>query len=74
MRTVLILLVIAVLGGIFVMQKRTAPQPAAVAQSTTQKPTPRPVSEHDWAKHSLDRAAQVKQDVLRQRAANKDNY
>jgi hypothetical protein len=73
MRTVVILLVVGVLGGVFAMQKRSEPKPAATVQARAESAAPRQVSEHDWAKQSLDRAAQVKRDVLRQRAGNKDS-
>jgi hypothetical protein len=32
--------------------------------------TPRPASEHNWAKSALDRAQEVKQQVKRERASN----
>jgi hypothetical protein len=60
------------LGVIFLRQKKaenSAPQQTAqaVAQATL---TPRPASEHDWAKAAIDRTNQVKQQVKRQRASN----
>jgi hypothetical protein len=65
-------LVIAVLAGLcvlFVMQKRSEPQKTApetkVAQSATT--LPRPVSEHNWMKRSLDRTNEVKRQVAQQR-------
>ena len=64
MRGLLVLLLIAGLGAAFILQKRseqTAPVKPAKGSA---------VSEHDWAKHSLDRAAEVKREVLRQRASN----
>jgi hypothetical protein len=64
MRTLLVVLLMAGLGLAFILQKRTE-QPTA-AQPAKQSA----VSEHDWAKHSLDRAADVKRQVLRQRASN----
>jgi len=61
-----------VLGVILLRQKsaeNSAPKkPAeAVAQATL---TPRPASEHDWAKAAIDRTNEVKQQVNRQRASN----
>ncbi len=64
MRSLLFVLLIAGLGVAFILQKRN--EPAAVARPVKQSA----VSEHDWAKHSLDRAAEVKREVLRQRASN----
>jgi len=32
--------------------------------------TPRPASEHNWAKSAIDRAQEVKQQVKRERASN----
>jgi len=56
------------LGCVFLVQKHheheagtiqaTAPQTAA---------TPRPVSEHDWAKHALDTTTKVTRQVAQQR-------
>jgi hypothetical protein len=65
-------LVIAVLAGLFVlfvMQKRSEPPKTApetkVAQTATT--SPRPVSEHNWMKRSLDRTNEVKRQVAQQR-------
>jgi len=60
------------LGVIFLRQKKaenSVPQKTAeaVAQATL---TPRPASEHDWAKAALDRTNAVKQQVKRERASN----
>ena len=61
-----------VLGVIFLRQKKaedSAPQKTAqaVAQATL---TPRPASEHDWAKAAIDRTNEVKRQVKRERASN----
>ena len=61
-----------VLGVIFLKQKKaedSAPQKPteAVAQATL---TPRPASEHDWAKAAIDRTNEVRQKVKRERASN----
>ena len=61
-----------VLGVIFLRQKKaenSAPQKTAetVAQAAL---TPRPASEHDWAKAAIDRTNEVKQQVKRERASN----
>ena len=60
------------LGVIFLRQKKaedSAPQKTAqaVAQATL---TPRPASEHDWAKAAIDRTNEVKRQVKRERASN----
>jgi cell division protein FtsX len=60
------------LGVIFLRQKNaenSAPQKTAqaVAQATL---TPRPASEHDWAKAAIDRTNEVKRQVKRERASN----
>jgi hypothetical protein len=66
--------VIAVLAGLtwlFVAQKRSeSSKPAPANKTVAQKAatsSPRPVSEHNWMKHSLDRANQVKRQVAQQR-------
>jgi len=67
-----VVVALIVLGVIFLRQKQTensAPQKAAeaVAQATL---TPRPASEHDWAKAAIDRTNEVKRQVKRERASN----
>jgi hypothetical protein len=67
-----VVVALIVLGVIFLRQKKaenSGPQkPAeAVAQATL---TPRPASEHDWAKAAIDRTNEVKQQVKRERASN----
>lgn len=71
MRYVVIFALI-VLGFIFVRQRAADNPgakipPAAVAQATL---TPRPASEHDWAKAAIDRTNEVREKVKRQRASN----
>ncbi|MFL6537495.1 MAG: hypothetical protein ACJ8JD_04860 [Chthoniobacterales bacterium] len=67
MKALLVVVLIVGLSAAFILQRRSeqaAPaQPAKVSA----------VSEHDWAKHSLNRAAEVKREVLRERASN-NNY
>jgi hypothetical protein len=64
MRRYLPFLIIAGLGIIYLWkQNKETPRaeikrPAAAAQQT---PEPRKVYEHDWAKHSIDRAREVMQ-------------
>jgi hypothetical protein len=60
------------LGVIFLRQKKaenSAPKKTAeaVAQASL---TPRPASEHDWAKAAIDRTNEVKRQVKRERASN----
>jgi hypothetical protein len=74
MRTTLVILIALVLGGLFVVQKQRE-RLAAVAQSEQQAAakataTPRPVSEHNWAKHSLDTTRKVMSQVAEQRKAD----
>ena len=70
-------LVIAVLVGLtvlFVAQKRNeSTKPAPASKSVAQAagtPTPRPVSEHNWMKRSLDRTNEVKRQVAAQRKSD----
>jgi hypothetical protein len=69
MRKFLVIAVLAGLSVLFVMQKRSAPQKTVpetkVAQTATT--SPRPVSEHNWMKRSLDRTNEVKRQVAQQR-------
>jgi hypothetical protein len=67
-----VVVALIVLGVIFLRQKKaedSAPQKTAqaVAQATL---TPRPASEHDWAKAAIDRTNEVKRQVKRERASN----
>jgi hypothetical protein len=73
MRKFLVLTVLAGLTLLFVVQKRNEaakPGPAekkVAVQNATSSPAPRPVSEHNWMKRSLDRANDVKKQVAQQR-------
>ena len=67
-----VVVALIVLALVFWRQKKaenSAPQKpaAAVAQAAL---TPRPASEHDWAKAAIDRTNEVKQKVKRERASN----
>jgi len=56
MRGLVIFLVIAGIGGgLFFLQKRSEQKNAAVEASAQSSPVPRQISEHDWAKHSLEK-------------------
>lgn len=68
---VLVLLAIAV----FFSQRRNAQKSASSAKvpaapKAAASATPRPVYEHDWAKHSLDRAHAVVDQVQQSREEN----
>lgn len=70
MRKFLVIAVLAGLAWVFVVQKRNEPQKAAPQKVTAQTATtasPRPVSEHNWMKRSLDRTNDVKRQVAQQR-------
>ena len=67
-----VVVALIVLGVFFLRQKKAenvAPQKTteAMAQATL---TPRPASEHDWAKAAIDRTNEVRQKVKRERASN----
>jgi hypothetical protein len=72
MRKFLVIAVLAGLALLFVIQKRnqttqptvTAAKPAGQTVAST---SPRPVSEHNWMKRSLDRTNEVKRQVAQQR-------
>lgn len=59
--TLLILLLSLAVGGMYLVNARKEPTPAATAVNATK------VSEHDWAKHALDRTADLKRQVAQQR-------
>ena len=65
MRTVVVLIVVAVLGWLFLAQKQHEQKNASIVIAAPA--TPRPVSEHDWAKHSLVTTHKVIQQVAQQR-------
>jgi len=68
MRKFLVIAVLAGLAWLFVVQKRSEPQKSAPDKTVAQaSASPRPVSEHNWMKHSLDRANEVKRKVAQQR-------
>jgi hypothetical protein len=72
MRKFLVIAVLAGLAWLFVIQKRNeTAQPAVTAAKpagqTVTATSPRPVSEHNWMKRSLDRTNEVKRQVAQQR-------
>ncbi|HSP45412.1 MAG TPA: hypothetical protein VLO30_05420 [Chthoniobacterales bacterium] len=68
MRKLLVIAVLAGLAWLFLVQKRGEPQKTAAEKAVAQAAaSPRAVSEHNWMKHSLDRANEVKRQVAAQR-------
>jgi hypothetical protein len=69
MRKFLVIAVLAGLSVLFVMQKRSEPLKTAPEKKVAQTvaTSPRPVSEHNWMKRSLDRTNEVKRQVAQQR-------
>ena len=60
MRRYLPFLIIAGLGILYLWQKSNEPAPVPSEHASGVTPAqPRQVSEHDWAKHSIDRAREV---------------
>lgn len=73
MRILLALIVAgAIAYGVLRHRKSEEPAPVATAKAPTAQPAaaPREVSEHNWAKRSLDRAADVKRQVAAQQKEN----
>ena len=70
MRKFLVIAVLAGLAWLFVVQKRNEPQKTESGKMVTQTAvttSPRPASEHNWMKRSLDRTNEVKRQVAQQR-------
>jgi cell division protein FtsN len=66
-----VVVALIVLGVIFLRQKKVENSaPEKTAQAAQAALTPRPASEHDWAKAAIDRTNEVKQQVKRERASN----
>jgi hypothetical protein len=70
-----IFFVVLVVGaGIFYWQSKSRTAATAAEEKNSMAPTasvtPRPVYEHDWAKHSLDRAHAVTDQVAKTRKDN----
>jgi hypothetical protein len=68
MRTVVVLVVLAVLGWLFLAQKQQEHQKVATAPAQTASPSP--VSHHNWAKHALDKTNKVTRQVAEQRKSD----
>jgi len=70
MRKFLVIAVLAGLTWLFIVQKRSGsakPEQKSKTAAQVASASPRPVSEHNWMKHSLDRANEVKRQVVQQR-------
>ena len=67
MRALLIFIVIAGLGAVFIVQKRSEHTDASPDAAPSQETSPRQPSEHDWAKRSLDTTNSVIQKIQKQR-------
>ena len=79
MRSFLAFLIFAGLGVLYYWQKHNEAPPAAVktvssqpAQQTKAEAQPRPVSEHNWMKRSLDRAHDVGTNAAAQTKQSQD--
>ena len=70
MRTALILFLAGALGCVFLVQKHREQKAEAALAAAPPSTTPRPVSEHNWAKHALDRTKSVTDQVAAQRKAD----
>jgi len=71
MRIFVVLALLTVLGWLFLSQKQQEPQKvAASANVPTQTASPRPASEHNWAKHALDKTNKVRREVAEQRKSD----
>ena len=70
MRKFLVIALLAGLAWLFVVQKRSEPEKSAPGKTVGQvaaSASPRPVSEHNWMKRSLDTTKQVTHKVAEQR-------
>lgn len=67
MRALLVVIVVVGLTALFISQKRREKSPDAAVASQIE---PRQVSEHDWAKHALDKTNAVGRKVTEQRKQN----
>ena len=68
MRKFLVIAILAGLSWLFVMQKQSqTAKPAKAGPQTAASVSPRPVNDHNWMKNSLDRANEVKRQVVQQR-------
>lgn len=71
MRIFVVLVALAVLGWLFLAQKQQEHQKVATAPNVpAQTVSPQPVSEHNWAKHALDKTNKVTRQVAEQRKSD----
>lgn len=70
MRSILVLFAIAALGFIFILQKKDAPEATTVKTKSAESQQVSRVSQHNWMKHSLDKAHAVAQNVAQTRKEN----
>lgn len=67
MRTALILFLAGALGCVFLVQRHREHKAETAMAAARQSTTPRPVSEHNWAKRALDTTAKVTREVEKTR-------
>jgi hypothetical protein len=67
MRNAVIILIVIVLSCLFIAQRRHDQKAATEQAAAQQTASPRPVSEHNWAKHALDTTSKVTRQVAKQR-------
>ena len=67
MRTAIILFLAGALGCVFLVQKQREQKAEAALAAAPHSSTPRPVSEHNWAKHALDSTTKVTREVAKKR-------
>ena len=68
-----LVIVVFIGAGVLFWRQHTSqkPAPTKVTEVAVQPTlTPRPASEHDWAKAAIDRTNEVRQQVKRERASN----
>jgi cell division protein FtsN len=66
-----VVIVALIVAGVIFFRQQTAHKAEVPAQVAAQPTlTPRPASEHDWAKAAIDRTNEVRQQVKRERASN----
>ena len=71
MRTFLVVVALAVLGWLFLTQEQQEHQKITKTPNVpAQAASPRPVSEHNWAKHALDKTNKVTRQVTEQRKSD----
>lgn len=63
--TFLVLLLSVAVGGVWLAKSQPGAAPTPAAEQSPARNSA--VSEHDWAKHALDRTAELKQQIARQR-------